>query len=220
LNSWNWRTKLGGCERHVDVFKENLSGDPSHAVRGLDEVIAGAAGLFAAESVGEDERFGELTRAHQETGAVDGPFAFEIHKYFLSPSAEPGFASGFQVSGFVRARLPLGGWLFQTEPTVPAEKGRVNYKRIVQRWIFRSQIGSDESASRFDRRRLWLARERRGLSGARKVVLDVALPGVRDLHIGCTAFAKQGFKVSGFQGLDVSRILSAGLPIRHVQDKI
>jgi hypothetical protein len=26
-----------------------------------------------------------LTGAHQETGAVDGPLAFEIHKCFLSP---------------------------------------------------------------------------------------------------------------------------------------
>jgi len=90
----------------------------------------------------------------------------------------------------------------------------------VQRWNFRSQIGCDESASRFDRRRLRLARERRGLSGARKIVVDAALPGVRDLHIGCTAFAKQGFKVSGLQGLDVSKILSAGQLILHVQDKI
>jgi len=82
------------------------------------------------------------------------------------------------------------------------------------------QIGCDESASRFDRRRLRLARERRGLSGARKIVVDAALPGGRDLHIGCTGFTKQGFKVSGFQGLDVSKILSAGLLIRYVQDKI
>ena len=89
--------------------------------------------------------------------------------------------------------------LFQTEPTVRAERGRVNYKRIVQRWIFRSQIGSDESASRFDRRRLRLVRERRGSSGARKIVMDAALPSGRDLHIGCTAFAKQGFKFQGFR---------------------
>jgi len=101
--------------------------------------------------------------------------------------------------------MPLGGWLFQTEPTVRAERGWVNYKRIVQRWNFRSQIGCDKSASRFDRRHLRLARERRGLSGVRKIAVDAALPGVRDLHIGCTAFAKQGFKVSGFQGLDVER---------------
>jgi hypothetical protein len=55
LNSWDWGTKLGGCERHVDVFEENLPGDTSYAVSGLDEVIAGAAGLFAAKSIGKDE---------------------------------------------------------------------------------------------------------------------------------------------------------------------
>jgi hypothetical protein len=37
------------------------------------------------------------------------------------------------------------------------------------------------------------------LSGARKIVVDAALPGGRDLHIWCTGFTKQGFKVSGFR---------------------
>jgi len=39
--------------------------------------------LFAAETVGKDEWFGELTSAHQKTSAIDGPLAFKIHKYFL-----------------------------------------------------------------------------------------------------------------------------------------
>jgi hypothetical protein len=89
-----------------------LPGDPSYAVRGLDEVIAGAAGLFAAESIGKDERFGELTSAHQEAGAVDSPLTFEIHKHFFHPSAGPGFR--FWLSGF-RFRPStalLGGYLF------------------------------------------------------------------------------------------------------------
>jgi hypothetical protein len=71
--------------------------------------------LFAAESVGKDERFGELTSVHQEAGAVDGPLVFEIHKYFLSPLGSAGGVSGFQVSGFVRARMPLGELLSQAE---------------------------------------------------------------------------------------------------------
>jgi len=101
LNSWDWGTKLGGCERHVDVFEEDLAGDPSHAVRGLDEVIAGTAGLFATESVGKDEWFGELTSVHQEAGAVNGPLIFEIHKRFLSHLGRGRgsfLAFGFQVS--------------------------------------------------------------------------------------------------------------------------
>jgi hypothetical protein len=80
------------------------------------------------------------------------------------------------------------------------------------------RIGYDESASRFNRRHLWLARERRGLGGARKIVVDAALPGGRDLHIGCTGFSKPGFKVSGFQGLEISKIPIAELLILHVQD--
>jgi hypothetical protein len=74
------------CERDVDVFEEGLGGDPAYAVRGLDEVVAGPAGLFAAESVGKNERFGKLTSAHQKTGAVDGPLAFDIHSAFFHPT--------------------------------------------------------------------------------------------------------------------------------------
>ena len=199
MNSWNWGTKLGGCERHVDVFEENLPGDTSYAVRGLDDVIAGAAGLFAAESIGKDERFGELTSAHQEAGAVDGPLTFEIHKHFFHPRRDRGFVSGFQVSGFVRARPCSTDTCFQSGATVRAETEWVNYKRIVQRWNFGLRIGYDESASRFNRRHQRLARERRGLSGARKIVVDAALPSGRDLHIGCTGFTKPGSKFQGFR---------------------
>lgn len=98
MNSCDWGTKPGGGERHVDVFEEELGGDPSHAVRGLDEVIAGAAGLFATKSVGKDERFGKLTSVHQEAGAVNGPLIFEIHKFFLSHLGRAGVR--FWLSGF------------------------------------------------------------------------------------------------------------------------
>jgi hypothetical protein len=64
------------CESHVDIFEEGFAGYPSYAAGGLDEIVAGAAGLFAAESVGKNEWFGELTSAHQETGAIDGPLTF------------------------------------------------------------------------------------------------------------------------------------------------
>ena len=77
--------KRRGRERDVDIFEDGLGGDPSYAVGGLDEVVAGTAGLFAAESVGKDERFGELTSTHQETGAVDGPLAFKIHSTSFTP---------------------------------------------------------------------------------------------------------------------------------------
>jgi len=63
-------------ERHVDIFEKGTGGDSFHAIGGLDEIIAGSAGLFAAEGVGECEGFGELTSAHQESGAVDGPLIF------------------------------------------------------------------------------------------------------------------------------------------------
>jgi len=67
---------MSGCERHVDVFEEGFGGDSSYASGGLDQVVAGEAGLFPAHSVSEDQWFGELLSAHQETGTVDGPLAF------------------------------------------------------------------------------------------------------------------------------------------------
>ena len=78
--------KLRGRERHVDIFEEGLIGDPFYSGRGLDEVIAGLAGLFAAESVGKNEGFDKLTSAHQKTSAVDGPLAFKIHNAFFHPT--------------------------------------------------------------------------------------------------------------------------------------
>lgn len=35
--------------------------------------------MFAAESIGEKVRFGELTSAHEEARAIDGPWTFNIH---------------------------------------------------------------------------------------------------------------------------------------------
>src|SRR5258708_32938445 len=96
--------KLHGCQRQGDVFQEGLRGDPSYAGRGLDEVIAGLAGLFAAESVGKNEWVGKLTSTQQKTRAVYGPLAFKIHKCFLS-------STRLVVLGFDQARLSLGGCL-------------------------------------------------------------------------------------------------------------
>ena len=61
------------CERHVNVFEEGLRGDALDASGGLDEVVAGLAGLLTTESIGKDKWFGELTGVHQKTGAVDSP---------------------------------------------------------------------------------------------------------------------------------------------------
>jgi len=123
--------KLHWCKRQVDVLEEGLSGDTSYAGRGLDEVIAGLAGLFAAESVGKNEGFGKLTSAHQKTSAVDGPLAFKIHNAFFHPTRLV-----FLV--LTDARLSLGGYVSQVERLYAQTEGRVNYIRIVQRWNSRS----------------------------------------------------------------------------------
>jgi hypothetical protein len=57
--------------------------DAETALERLDEIIAGIAGMFAAESVGESQGFFQLASAHEKTRAVDGPFICSIH--FVSP---------------------------------------------------------------------------------------------------------------------------------------
>ncbi len=47
--------------------------DTAQTVGRLDEVIAGLARMLAAEDVGENERFNQLTGVHKEARAVDGP---------------------------------------------------------------------------------------------------------------------------------------------------
>jgi len=137
---------MSGCERHIDVFEEGLAGDAYYAFRGLDEVVAGAAGLFAAERVGKDEWFGELTSAHQETGAIDGPLAFKIHKYFFHPLAGPMLVAAFRFR-ILSEHSHRSANACSSGATVRAHQGRVNTIRIVQRWNFRSRNGCDESGS-------------------------------------------------------------------------
>jgi hypothetical protein len=77
-------------EWDVDVFEESLGGDATDAVGILNQVVARTAGLFAAQRIDKDERFGELTSAHQEASAVDGPLTFKIltfkiHNAFFHP---------------------------------------------------------------------------------------------------------------------------------------
>jgi hypothetical protein len=63
----------------VDIFKDSAWSDAAKTQGRLDEIIAGHAGMFAAQWVSKEERFGQLTGAHQETRAVYGPWAFYIH---------------------------------------------------------------------------------------------------------------------------------------------
>src|ERR1700739_4797190 len=60
--------------RYVDVLEDVVRCDAEAALERLDEIIAGVAGMFAAECVGESQGFFQLTSAHEKTRAVDGPF--------------------------------------------------------------------------------------------------------------------------------------------------
>ena len=70
---------LHRCERHIDVFEDGAWSDAAKPWRRFHQVIARKAGVLTAESVDEEQRFGELTSAHQETRAVDGPRIFKLH---------------------------------------------------------------------------------------------------------------------------------------------
>jgi hypothetical protein len=82
-----WRMELRGRQGNVNVFKKGLGGDAENTVGKFDEVIPGPAGMFAAERVGEEERFGELTGADEEAGAINVPRTFCIHHFFYPKTA-------------------------------------------------------------------------------------------------------------------------------------
>jgi hypothetical protein len=69
----------GGPERYVDVFEEMARSDTAQAIGRLDQVVAGLAGMFAAQDVGEDERSCESTGVHKEASAVGGPWSWFVH---------------------------------------------------------------------------------------------------------------------------------------------
>ena len=73
--------RLRRCEGYVDIFEDGAWSDAAKTGRRLDKVVAREAGVLAAERVGEQERFGELTGVHEEASAVDGPF--NIHKFLI-----------------------------------------------------------------------------------------------------------------------------------------
>jgi hypothetical protein len=73
--------RLRWCEGYVDIFEDGARSDAAKTGRRLDKIVAREAGVLAAERVGEQERFSELTGVHEEASAVDGPF--NIHKFLI-----------------------------------------------------------------------------------------------------------------------------------------
>src|SRR6266849_861980 len=75
------RCAAEGClQWHIDVLEKGARTNTAKPFRRFDEVVAGLSGMFAPESVGKDERFGELTGSHNEARAVNGPGTFHLHK--------------------------------------------------------------------------------------------------------------------------------------------
>jgi hypothetical protein len=83
--STGWVLSIGsgsnffGEQGHVDVL-ENLAGrDAVTAIGRFDEVVALAAGVLAAERVGEGEAGSELPGVDQKTGAIGDPRSWRFH---------------------------------------------------------------------------------------------------------------------------------------------
>src|SRR5882724_2419809 len=71
----------GGClQWHIDVLEQSARTNAAEPFRGLDNIIAGVAGMFAAEGVGKNERLGQLTGSNNKARAVNGPRTFHLHK--------------------------------------------------------------------------------------------------------------------------------------------
>src|ERR1700746_2556056 len=67
---------------NVDVFEKFPGSNAEETIEDLDQVIAGLAGLLAAESVGESQGVGKLTSADDKTRAIDIPITFQVHDRF------------------------------------------------------------------------------------------------------------------------------------------
>lgn len=92
------RCAAGGClQWHIDVLELSARTNAAEPFRGLDNVVARLAGMFAAEGVGKSERLGQLTGSNNEARAVNVPCIFNLHK--TSPLGE-GFCE-LRVSDFV-----------------------------------------------------------------------------------------------------------------------
>lgn len=64
---------FAGQQGDVDVLEDLPGRDAQHTVGGFDEVVALAAGVLTAESVGEGEAGGELFGCDQKASAIGNP---------------------------------------------------------------------------------------------------------------------------------------------------
>lgn len=63
----------GLLNNDINVFEDLARRDAYETFRRLDKVVARNSAVLAAERIDEDERFGKLFGANQETGAVNVP---------------------------------------------------------------------------------------------------------------------------------------------------
>ena len=70
-----------GEQGYVNVLEDLPRGDAQNTVGGFDEVIALAAGVLTAESVGEGEAGGELFGFDQKASAIRDPWSGCFHVF-------------------------------------------------------------------------------------------------------------------------------------------
>jgi len=70
------------CEQgDVDILEDLTGSDAQNTVGGLDEIVALASGVQAAENIGEGEAGAELPGFDEEAGAVSDPWTCCFHEY-------------------------------------------------------------------------------------------------------------------------------------------
>jgi len=70
-----------GRKWHIDIFEKSPAGNTANSVGGFEKVVTGLAAMFAAEGIGEYKWLGELTRAHEKSGAIKIPITFGRHDF-------------------------------------------------------------------------------------------------------------------------------------------
>jgi hypothetical protein len=67
---------------HINIFEERARRDAAHATGRFDKVVTDLAEVLMSEWIGENERSGELTSAHEKASSIDGPNGINVHLYF------------------------------------------------------------------------------------------------------------------------------------------
>ncbi|MCU1304214.1 MAG: hypothetical protein JWQ87_4498 [Candidatus Sulfotelmatobacter sp.] len=196
-----WSRSVALEQRHINILENFLGSDSTNAVGRFDQVVALAAGLLTAESVGEGEAGGELPGFDQEASAIRDPWSccFHARGPFLLLMSESWWLQVEQLASrpflYLRSSWPLF-FVRGARPNVRAKSDAVNSVFLVQLRIimatdFRGLSRIKTSFFRSGKARGWLRLGPWGRTRGAGVKCGEPI-----VHRGCTGNAESGAVLS------------------------